>query len=113
MHSSLLLRGGAPNLEPEVSIVKPLPGHVEALDSGILHAVANALAEVRDVAAEGALVDDASGNSLGDLDLDGVVSPDVAFLGALAHGFDGSHAAVALEADSVLEEVLPGGYRGG
>eukprot|EP00406_Dinophysis_acuminata_P073242 CAMPEP_0179241536 /NCGR_PEP_ID=MMETSP0797-20121207/16547_1 /TAXON_ID=47934 /ORGANISM="Dinophysis acuminata, Strain DAEP01" /LENGTH=168 /DNA_ID=CAMNT_0020948933 /DNA_START=374 /DNA_END=877 /DNA_ORIENTATION=+ len=88
--AALALRGRAAELEAEGPAVEPLPELPEALGAEVLHAVLQALPDVRYVLAQGALVQDAAGDAL--RHLHGGVAAEVAVGGALLHGVDGAHA---------------------
>ena len=83
-------------------------GVVQVLDgcgSAVAHAASESADELIDDFLDGALVGDSPGNAFGH-ELLGVldVSLEVAVLRAALHGFEGAHAAVALELTSVVDD---------
>mmetsp|Transcript_51612 Transcript_51612/g.109666 ORF Transcript_51612/g.109666 Transcript_51612/m.109666 type:complete len:535 (+) Transcript_51612:195-1799(+) len=108
MHPSLALRGRAPELEAEAAVVELLAKHVDGGGTDVLHAVPDALGQVRDVAVDRALVLDGARHTL--CNLESGVCTEITVVGSFLHGINGPHATVSLESHSVVSvEVLTWG----
>eukprot|EP00962_Isochrysis_galbana_P025727 scaffold7960_cov129-Isochrysis_galbana.AAC.3 len=105
--STLHLRRGGAQLEPEVAGGECVPELRERLEAHVLQRVPEAGREVRQVPLERPLVHHGARHALGHPD--GRVGGEVAVgRRALVHGVDGAHAAVRLEPDAVLVKVVAG-----
>ena len=112
MNVALLLGRVRPLLEPQLAVGHHLLELGDGVGADVLESVLDAAVEVGQELKDGAFVGDRAADTLGYLELVGLVVEVPVHgraLGVLAvHRLDGAHAAVLLQPDAVVEEVLAG-----
>mmetsp|Transcript_8410 Transcript_8410/g.38241 ORF Transcript_8410/g.38241 Transcript_8410/m.38241 type:complete len:331 (+) Transcript_8410:1393-2385(+) len=110
VHATLLLRGAGACLHAHRTVVPELRRVFHGLGSHVLEALLHAVGEVRNHLHHRSLVLHGAAHALRHLEVAALA--EVASVGALRHGVEGTHAAVLLHAHAVVVEVLTRGLGG-
>mmetsp|Transcript_5782 Transcript_5782/g.23895 ORF Transcript_5782/g.23895 Transcript_5782/m.23895 type:complete len:547 (-) Transcript_5782:55-1695(-) len=110
VHATLLLRRTRAGLHAHGTLIPKLRRVLHGLGTHVLEALPHAVGEIRDHFYHGSLVLHGATYALGHLEVAALA--EVASVGALRHGVEGTHATVLLHAHTVVVEIFPGSLGG-